>query len=445
MSAAARAWRLGASLLAPLLPLHLARGARRGKEIPDRLDERRGEGAARPPGRLFWLHAASVGETLSVLPVIEAMATRDPALSFLVTTGTVTSAELLARRLPPALAPRVAHRFVPLDVPAWVERFLDGWRPDAGAFVESELWPNLLAAAAGRGVPMALVNARMSPRSARRWRRLPGRARAALGGFRRVLARAEGDAARLASLGASGAACWGDLKAAAPPLPAEPAALAALREAVGERPVFLAASTHPGEEGPVAAAHRQVAAALPGLLTIIVPRHPERGPALAAELAAEGHAVARRAAGEAPGRETGLYVADTLGELGLFYRVAAVALVGGSLVPHGGQNPLEPARLGTPILFGPHMFNFEEPVARLLAAGGALRLAGPAALAPTVRDMLCQPDRGRVMADAAAAVADAHAGLPGRVAEALMGLMPPAGPAEAPPDGRGAGRVTNEV
>jgi 3-deoxy-D-manno-octulosonic-acid transferase len=424
MSPAATAWRIGATLLAPLLPLHLARRARRGKDIAGRLAERYGQGAARPAGRLFWLHAASVGETVSLLPVIEAMAARDPALSLLVTTGTVTSAELLAKRLPPALAPRVIHRFVPLDVPAWTARFLDGWRPDAGAFVESELWPNLLAAAAERGVPMALVNARMSPRSAARWRRLPGLARRTLGSFRLVLARSAGDAERLSALGVREAACWGDLKAAAPPLPADPAALAALREAVGDRPVFLAASTHPGEEGLVGLAHRALAADLPGLLTVIVPRHPERGAAIAAELAAAGHAVARRAAGEAPGRGTGIYVADTLGELGLFYRIAGAALVGGSLVPHGGQNPLEPARLGAPILFGPHMFNFEEPVARLLAAGGAVRLADPAMLAPALRDMLCQPDRARALADAAAAVADGHAGLPDRVAAALMGLLP---------------------
>jgi 3-deoxy-D-manno-octulosonic-acid transferase len=272
---------------------------------------------------------------------------------------------------------------------------------------------------------MALVNARMSPRSAARWRRLPGLARRTLGTFRLVLARSAGDAERLAALGVRDAVCWGDLKAAAPPLPADPAALATLRGSVGDRPVFLAASTHPGEEGLVGSAHRALAAELPGLLTVIVPRHPERGPAIAAELAAAGHAVARRAAGEAPGGETGIYVADTLGELGLFYRIAGAALVGGSLVPHGGQNPLEPARLGAPMLFGPHMFNFEEPVARLLAAGGAVRLADPAMLAPTLRDMLCQPGRGRALADAAAAVADGHAGLPDRVAAALMGLLPP--------------------
>ncbi len=425
MSPSVAAWRLGARLIAPAMPLHLALRARRGKEIAARLPERRGLGAARPPGRLFWLHAASVGETVSVLPVIEAMAARDPALHLLVTTGTVTSAEMLHRRLDPALAPRVRHRFVPLDVPGWVARFLDGWRPDAGAFVESELWPNLLGAAQARGLPLALVNARMSQRSAVRWRWAPGLARGTLGAFRLVLARSPEDAARLAALGVAGARCWGDLKEAAPPLPADPAALAALRAAIGARPVFLAASTHPGEEAMAIAAHR--AAGVPRLLTILVPRHPERGAAIAAEAAAAGLAVTRRAAGDLPGPGCEVHVADTLGELGLFYRLAGVALVGGSLVPRGGQNPLEPARLRCPILVGPHMFNFEAATARLLEAGGARRLADAAMLAPAVRDMLSEPGRARTQAEAAAAVADANTGLPGRVAEALLGLLP--GPA----------------
>jgi 3-deoxy-D-manno-octulosonic-acid transferase len=443
VSLAAWSWRFGATLLAPLLPLHLARRARQGKEIRARLPERRGEGAARAAGRLFWLHAASVGETLSVLPVIEAMAARDAALRFLVTTGTVTSAELLARRLPADLTGRVAHRFVPLDVPAWAERFLNGWRPDAGAFVESELWPNLLAAAAARGLPLALVNARMSGRSAARWGRAPGLARRALGAFRLILARSEEDAARLAGIGAARVACWGDLKAAAPPLPVDATALRALRDAVAGRPVFLAASTHPGEEALVFAAHRAVAAQVPGLLTVIVPRHPERGAAIAAEAA--GLAVSRRSQGGVPGAATSVHVADTLGELGLFYRLADVALVGGSLVPHGGQNPLEPARLRCPILFGPHMQNFAGPVARLLAAGGAVQLADSAALAPAVADVLTTPGRGRSLAEAAATVVEGHADLPGRVAEALIAMLPPPSLAETPVQGRPAATRANEV
>jgi 3-deoxy-D-manno-octulosonic-acid transferase len=435
LSLAQRAWRFGATLLAPLLPLHLALRARRGKEIAARLGERRGLDAARSPGRLFWLHAASIGEAMSMLPVLEAMAAEDPALEFLVTTGTVTSAEMLARRLPPGLAPRVRHRFVPLDVPAWVDRFLDGWRPDAGAFVESELWPNLLVAARARGVPLALVNARMSPRSAARWARMPGLARAMLGAFELVLARSAADAARLGGLGLGAVPCWGDLKAGAPALPADPDGLATLRAAIGARPVVLAASTHPGEEQIVIAAHRALAAEVPGLLSIIVPRHPERGAGIAALAATAGFSVARRAEGAAPGREVEVYVADTLGELGLFYRLAGVALVGGSLVPHGGQNPLEPARLECPILLGPHVWNFEEPVGRLLAAGGALRLEAAAALAPAIRDVLSDHSRAQRMIKAAASVAQGQADLPDRVARALLALMRPDLPAGTSPRG----------
>jgi 3-deoxy-D-manno-octulosonic-acid transferase len=435
-------WQVGATLLAPLLRLHLWRRARQGKEIPGRLPERLGYGAARPAGRLFWLHAASVGETLSLLPVLEAMLALAPELHLLLTTGTVTSARLFADRLPEALRPRVAHRFVPLDVPAWCARFLDGWQPDAAAFVESELWPNLLREAARRGLPMALVNARMSAASARRWGWAPGLARSVLGRFRLVLAQTSADAARLATLGAAAPRCLGNLKDAAPPLPADPTALAALRGAVGARPLWLAASTHPGEEAMVLAAHASMAARLPDLLTVIVPRHPERGAAVAAEAAALGLAVTQRSGGALPGPGTAIYVADTLGELGLFYRLAPLAFIGGSLVPHGGQNPLEPARLGCAILLGPHSWNFADPVGRLLAAEAALPVADTAALAATALDVLTNPGRGENMAKAAAALvatssvatssnatASTSTGapldtLPGQVAQALLELLP---------------------
>jgi 3-deoxy-D-manno-octulosonic-acid transferase len=361
------------------------------------------------------------------------MARRDPDLRFLVTTGTVTSADLLAQRLSPEWAARVQHRFAPLDVPGWVERFLADWRPDAGAFVESELWPNLLATAAARGVPLALVNARMSPRSAARWARAPGLARAILGAFRLVAARSPEDAGRLGALGVAGVRSWGDLKSAAPPLPADPAALAALQAAIGTRPVFLAASTHPGEDAMVLGAHAALARDIPELLTIIAPRHPDRGAAIAALAAGAGLVTRRRAEGALPGREAAVYVADTMGELGLFYRLAGAALVGGSLVRHGGQNPLEASRLGCPILLGPHTWNFEEPVARLLEAGGAIRLDGPAALAPAIRDVLSDLGRARALAMAAASVAQGQAGLPDRLAGALLELLEPALPAETRP------------
>lgn len=427
MSVAGALWHVGARMMAPVLPWHLRRRAARGKEIPARLPERQGLHANRPEGRLFWLHAASVGESLSVLPVLEAMAARDPALHFLVTTGTVTSAELLQRRLPPGLTSRVIHRFVPLDVPEWVQRFLDGWRPDAAALVESEFWPNLLAAARARGLPIALVNGRVSPRSLAGWRRAPGLAREMLGGFRLVLARGAEDAAGLRALGAVGVQEWGDLKAAAPPLPANPGDLAALRDAIGSRPVVLAASIHPGEETLALAAHAALAPSLPGLLTILVPRHAERGAAFAAAAQAAGLPANRRSEGALPDPVLPVHVADTMGELGLFYRVAQAALIGGTLAPRGGQNPLEAARLHCPILIGPHHWNFTETVARLVAAGGAVPVAADAAaLAEAIRRVLTEPADADRLAAAAFGFAAGAADLPDRVAEALLGLLPKA-------------------
>ncbi|MBR0652822.1 3-deoxy-D-manno-octulosonic acid transferase [Roseomonas terrae] len=424
MTPLACAWHWAATSAAPLLPAYLRRRVRRGKEIAERLPERFGLGAARPDGRLLWLHAASVGETLSILPLIDALAAAAPRLSFLVTTGTVTSATLLARRLAPALAGRVSHRFIPLDVPGWVARFLDGWRPDAGVFVESELWPNLIGAAAGRGVPLALVNGRMSEVSARWWARAPGLARRVFAPFALVLAQTEADSTRFRALGAR-AESWGNLKYAAPPLPVDAAELGRLRALVAGRPVWLAASTHPGEEAIALAAHRRMASAHPGLLTVIVPRHPERGAEIAA--LAQGLRLARRGLAEDPAADTGVLLADTLGELGLFYRLADAAFVGGSLVPHGGQNPLEPARLGCPVLLGPNAWNFAEIVARLEDAGGLARVVpGPdpaAALAEAVSAMLTSPDRGRAQAEAAAGVAAEEAGLPQRIAAALLPLL----------------------
>lgn len=422
----AAAWGVVTSAVAPVLPFWLARRVRRGKEIADRLPERQGHGAARPPGRLVWLHAASVGESLSLLPLLAALARAAPDLHFLVTTGTVTSAALMAERLPPALAARTQHRFVPLDVPVWVARFLDGWRPDAAIFVESELWPNLIAAAAARGIPLGLVNARLSPRAAATWARFPGFAARVLGAFRLVAAQTEADAARLRMLGAARVQAWGNLKAAAEPLPADPGKLAHLRAAWAGRPVFLAASTHPGEEAAILAVLPALAARVPGLLTILVPRHPDRG----AAVAALAGGAPRRSLGAAPGPGDAIWVADTLGELGLWYRLAGAAFVGGSLVPLGGHNPLEPAVLGCPVLFGPHMGNFAEAAALLLGAGGAIQVADAATLAPAVASVLTDARRAGDLKSAAAAAIDPIRGqagaeaLPGRLATTILSWLP---------------------
>jgi 3-deoxy-D-manno-octulosonic-acid transferase len=420
-------YRLASLAAPPALRLVLARRLARGKEDGARLGERRGEaGSARPTGRLVWLHGASIGEAVSALPLIERLLARDPAGHVLVTTGTVTSARIMAERLPHG----ARHQFVPVDALPWVARFLDHWRPDAALWIESELWPNLVGETARRGVPMALINARMSDRSFRRWQRWPGLARGLVGGFRLVLAQSERDAERYRALGAGDARAAGNLKFAAQPLAADAAALAALRSALGARPAIVAASFHPGEDAVLAAALTHPAWPR-AALAILVPRHPEKAAAMRATLEARGLAVARRSAGEVVAPETRVYLADTLGELGLFYRAGMAAVIGGSFVPHGGQNPLEPALLGKPVVLGPHMDNFAAVAEALLAAGGARRAADGAALALALAE-LAETDAAARAGAAALAAAEAERGVLDRVMTALEPLLPAKETARAP-------------
>ena len=408
-----------AKLAAPALRHLLRRRAAGGKEIAARLPEREGvEAAPRPPGRLIWLHAASVGESISILPVLSAL----PAdTQVVLTTGTVTSATLLATRLPElGLADRVQHRFAPLDVPAWAARFLDHWRPDVAGFVESEIWPNLLHACSSRGIPTMLVNARISPRSFSRWRRAPRLAGQLFAGFALAQAQSPAVAERLRALGVPRVIDEGNLKFAATPLPCDATELARLRTLAAARPVWLAASTNAGEEALLLPVHDTLTARFPGLLTIIVPRHPERGPEIAA-LAAP-RPTTRRAAGQDPPTEAGIWIADTLGELGLFYRLAGHAFVGRSLVPLGGQNPIEPARLGCAVATGPHVFNFPEAVAALEAAGGLARIADSAALTDWVAAILADPARAAAMGEAGRRAVQGVEHLPARVASLLLEL-----------------------
>ncbi len=423
-------YRLATRLGGPLFGVALQHRARSAKEDPARLPERLGHPSLpRPDGPLVWLHGASVGEALAVLPLIEALLGGRPALEALVTTGTVTSARLMAERLPA----RARHQFAPVDRPDAWRRFLDHWRPDLLLLVESELWPNLILESRRQGVAMALINARMSARSAGRWRCLPGAAADLLRGFELCLAQSTADRDRLQALGAASVRATGNLKGDAPPLPARAAALAELGDALGTRPVWLAASTHPSEDALLLDAHRRLAARRPGLLTILAPRHPERGAALAGWLQSQGVAVARRGLGELPATGCAVYLADTLGELGLLYRLAPVAFIGKSLTaPGGGQNPLEAARLGCPVLFGPHVANFAEPAARLVEAGGARQVGDARELAAAVAELLGQPAARAAMARRARAAAAAQSEALGATLAALAPLLERRlGPADA--------------
>ncbi|HUT51633.1 MAG TPA: 3-deoxy-D-manno-octulosonic acid transferase [Alphaproteobacteria bacterium] len=415
---------LGARALGPAVRVFLVLRRALGKEDTERMAERLGHaGRPRPEGPLIWLHGASVGEALSALPLIERLLAANDECSVLMTSGTVTSARLMEKRLPA----RAFHQYVPVDLPRAVGRFLGHWRPDLALWLESELWPNMIRAAARRDVEMVLINGRLSARSFARWRRAPGFARSLLGAFKRCLAQSDADAERLAALGARDVVCLGNLKFASAPLPADSDALEELRARLGARPLWLAASTHPGEEAIVAEAHRILRARHPALLTVIAPRHPGRGPAIATELASAGLQVVRRAADETPEASTDIYLADTLGELGLFYRLAPIALVGGSLVPHGGQNLLEPAQLDCAILHGPAVFNFEAIAAAMQAAGASEMVRDAESLANAVEALLVDGEMRARRAKAAAEVAASEAGVLDRVMEALaphLALLP---------------------
>lgn len=394
-------------LLEPLVPALLRARARRGKEDAGRLRERLGyAGRPRPDGTLIWLHGVSVGETTSLLPLIAALRSRRPELTILVTCGTTTAAALLAQRLPPG----VLHQYAPVDGPAAVRRFLDHWQPTAAVFVESEIWPNLIRAAQARGARLALLSARMTAASANGWRRWPASARALISAFELILPQDGATETRLRELGGTSGERL-NLKWVGEPLPADPAELQRLRAALAGRKVVLAASTHPGEESLIANAVRKAAREA---ILILVPRHPERGASIGEVLGA-----GLRSRGEPIGD---IHVADTLGELGLFFRLADVVVMGGSFVPGiGGHNPLEPARMGRPILTGRYTFNAADLYAEMFAEVAAIEAADGAALTRHIQGLLDYPVIARRMGEAALA----YAGRQGAALESALGHLDP--------------------
>ena len=403
-------------IAAPLVWAYLGRRASRGKEDPARMAERRGVASRpRPDGPLIWLHAASVGEAQSSLALIDALLAFRDDIAVLVTSGTVTSSRLLAQRLPK----RAVHQFAPVDVPSWVRGFLDHWRPDLALFVESEIWPNMIQETVARGCPLILVNGRLSQQSFGRWRTMPGTASALLGGFALCLGQTEEDRRRLEALGAKRAEFRGNLKYAAAPLPADDRELERLRNSVAGRPLWLAASTHPGEEALCAAAHETLRLSEPDILTVIAPRHPERGPEIAALLRERGMTVSRRAASEPLAADTDIYRADTLGDRGLLYRLAEIVFIGGSTGLHGGHNPLEAAQLGCAILHGSDMANFLTIAADLRAAEAAVEVGDAADLAATIATLTGDAEARRRLARGARKVTAANAGAVERVIGAL--------------------------
>lgn len=397
----ALAWRLyrqAGWLAAPAVRRLLNKRLKIGKEDPARIGERLGRpGRPRPEGPLIWVHAASVGETMSILPLIGQLCAR---AGILLTTGTIGSAELAGERLPPG----AIHQFVPVDLPGPITAFFDHWRPDLGIFCESEIWPGLVSEAHRRALPLGIVNGRMSEKSSAFWKVFRASAHDLLAPLAFCLVQSDEDARRYAALGAPARAI-GNLKFDAPDLPVDPQKRAALRQAIGPRPVFVAASTHPGEEARIVEAARMARKSHPMLLTILVPRHPNRGNAIAEELRGLGESFAQRSQGALPGPDHPLYLADTLGELGLFYALADFAFIGGSLTKIGGHNPIEALRFGVPLFTGPHIANFRQVYAQLSEAvsiiADAAELGTALAAALAVPELhAARGERGRLLVDA---------------------------------------------
>ena len=409
-----RVYRKLSSAMVPLSPALISRRLRLGKEDPERVGERRGLSAdVRPVGPLVWIHGASVGEVLAAAGLIERL--RALGLRILLTSGTVTSAAIVAKRFPPD----VIHQYVPYDSPRYVRRFLDHWRPSLALFIESDLWPNLILSSAARRLPMVLINGRMSQRSFPRWQRVQGTISALLEKFDVCLAQSRTDADRFAALGSRNVVVTGNLKLDVPAPPADATKLERLMAMTRGRPVVLAASTHPGEEEILTEAHRTLAGYFPGLLTVIVPRHPDRGGAIARMIEGAGLNPTLRSHEDLPTATTDIYVADTMGELGLFYRLAPIVFMGGSLVEHGGQNPIEAIKLGASVIHGPHVFNFTDVYDALDAAGGARRADTQDALIKQFGQLLADPDLREAVLAASEHVVDQLGGALERTLSAL--------------------------
>lgn len=401
-----RLYRAVSAAAGPLAEYALRRRIASGKEDPHRVDERRGvAGISRPEADLVWIHGASVGESLSVIPLVERLKASLPNAKFLVTTGTTTSAQLMAKRLPQ----EAFHQYVPIDHPRYVAAFLEHWRPKAGLFVESEFWPNLLFEARRRVPFLALVNGRVSPRSFEEWMRRRQAIEYVLSLFDVILAQDKDNATRLSKLAQRRVTTMGNLKYAAPALPTNAQELAVLREAAHGRPVWLAASTHPGEDCAIFDAQLALRKIVPNVLLLIAPRHPARGAELAALAQERGLSPRRRSMHEKISDDCNVYIADTLGELGLLYSLSEISFIGGSLIEKGGHNPLEPARLGNAVLHGPHTFNFIDIYAEMRGGGGSALVRNDREIAVAVQRLLSDTMTRNVMVNAARNCAESRA------------------------------------
>ena len=411
-----------ATFATPAIKLLLKFRLMRGKEDAYRIGERLGFPVlSRPAGAFVWCHAASVGEMMSALHLLKALRTQRPDVTIMLTTGTVSSARLAAQKLPEG----VFHQFVPVDLPHAVTRFLDHWQPNLVLWMESELWPQLVTQIGDRGIPLVLLNGRISERSAKRWRRYPKLRRALFSAFTQLYAGSARDAERFAQLGATHVQWVGNLKYDAPALAAETSTLSGLSSLFGQRPVWCAASTHAGEEAIIAEAHQRIAAAVPDVLTIIAPRHPPRGQEIEKKIESMRLSIARRSLGIGPSATTAIFLADTMGELGNLFRLCEVVFMGGSLVPQGGHNLIEPARLNCALITGPHMHNFTDIYTDFQNANAIETVHDVESLARAVVALLSDHNLRSERVAAASSVVSTESGATRTILKSLLQLMQP--------------------
>jgi 3-deoxy-D-manno-octulosonic-acid transferase len=414
--AALATYRLGGAAIYPVIGTYVAWRASKGKEDRARRRERYGyPSRERPPGPIIWMHAASVGETNAVVPLVRAIL--DYGVNLVLTTGTVTSAAVAEERL----GNRVIHQYVPLDIKPAVSRFLDHWQPDLAIIAESEIWPITILELGARRVPQVLVNGRLSDRSFRSWSKHNFLAEALLENLAHVVAQSELDGERFAALGARPVTVSGNLKVDTNPPEVDTKMLAPLQAQIAGRPVWAAVSTHDGEEKIAGEVHLMLRNRHPGLLTIVVPRHPDRAKAVTAELTAMGLNVVSRSSGRPVGPDVDVLLGDTMGEMGLYLRLTEIAFVGRSLTSEGGQNPLEPAMLETAVLAGRNVQNFRDAYQRLIDSGGARLIRDRDMLAASVHQLLSNDQARHAMIVAAGAAVEE---MRGALAKTLRALEP---------------------
>jgi 3-deoxy-D-manno-octulosonic-acid transferase len=357
----------------------------RGKEDVNRFNERIGRPKLpRPEGKLIWLHGASVGESVSMLPLINTILETYPDTHVMVTTGTVTSADVMQKRLPE----RAFHQFIPIDNPRFTTRFVKYWHPDVALWFESEFWPAVLSSIKRKNIPLILINGRISNKTFKRWQQFDFICKELLDCFTFCLGQSEEDAYRLRVLGAQNTDCLGNLKYAGLPLPIDEKSKEEFLSAVGDRPLWLASSTHDDEEIRLAKVHQRLKEKFSNLLLVIAPRHPNRGEEIATKIKEMGLSVALRSKNEHLTSKTDVYIADTIGEMGLWYDVARIVFVGGSLVPHGGQNFIEPSRVRDAVLVGPHMHNFTDALSRAKKADAIMQVSDTLELQEQLEQLL---------------------------------------------------------